>query len=129
MSRKRKLVSKEILRAAQRVAAEVDHEDHDEAVRVALEEAAPLIAKQVIQDYTRTYHVLGRVHWTRKNQSGWMLFPGITAYRTWAKEMRKLRPEVKTEYTYLSIPGPEYMLASSRAEAEYRLKQIKDELI
>lgn len=129
MSRKRKLVSKETLRAAQRVANEVDHEDHDEAVRVALEEAAPLIAEQVIQDYTRTYNVLGRVLWTRKNQSGWMLFPGITAYRTWAKEMRRLRPEVKTEYTYLSSPGPEYMLSNARSEAEYRAKQILDELI
>lgn len=35
-----------ILKAAQDVANEVDHEDHDEAVRVALEVAVPLILAQ-----------------------------------------------------------------------------------
>jgi len=39
-----------ILAEAQHVANEVDHEDHDEAVRVALELAAPLIAARALRD-------------------------------------------------------------------------------
>lgn len=67
--------------------------------------------------------VLGRVHWDAKHCSNWMLFPGITAFRTWARDLRKLRPEVKCEYNYLSIPGPEAILHSARQEAAYRAKQ------
>lgn len=70
--------------------------------------------------------VLGRVHWDDKHQTNWMLFDNITAFRTWSREMRKLRPEVKTEYAMLSIPGPASILHSAQQEAAYRQKQLKD---
>lgn len=123
----RKLVTKAILEAAQEVANEVDHEDHDEAVRVALDVAAPLIeAKLLSEERARlSSQVLGRVHWGPKNCTNWTLFPNITAYRTWAAAMRKARPEVKCEYAMLSIPGAAHLLGSAQAEQGYRAKQLE----
>jgi hypothetical protein len=131
MGTKRKLVSKKTLAAAQQEARRVHPEEEyrDEAVRAALEVAAPLIAKQVLRDHIDSHRILGRVIWDSKHRSNWMLFPGITAYREWSKEMRIARPEVTTEYAYLSTPGPENVLASARAEAEYRRKVALEELI
>ena len=43
-------VTPDILALAQAAANEVDHEDHDEAVRVALEAAAPLLMAQALED-------------------------------------------------------------------------------
>jgi hypothetical protein len=43
-------VTPEILAKAQDVANAVDHEDHDEAVRVALEAVTPLIAARALRD-------------------------------------------------------------------------------
>lgn len=130
MGVKKKLVSKKTLQAAQQEARRVHPEEEyrDEAVHAALEAAAPLIADQVIRDHVRTYNVLGRVNWSSRNRSNWMLFPGITAYRKWSKEMRELRPEVTTEYCLLSIPGPEQILAGTRSEAKYR-KEAASKLI
>lgn len=122
----RKLVTKAILQAAQ--AAGREHEEHDDAVEAALAVAAPLIAAKVEAEVkaARNSQVLGRAHWGPKNRTNWMLFDGITAYRTWAAELRKARPEVKCEYNYLSIPGPQAILHSAQAEAGYRAAQLED---
>jgi len=124
----RKLVTKATLQAAQDAANEVDHEDHDEAVRVALDVAAPLIEAKLLAEERdrRRGEVLGRAHWDAKHRTNWMLFEGITAYRTWARDLRKARPEVKCEYAMLSIPGPATLLAGAQAEAGYRATQLED---
>lgn len=44
------LVSQDILRLAQEAANDIDHEDHDEAVRVALDVAAPLLLRDARAD-------------------------------------------------------------------------------
>lgn len=69
--------------------------------------------------------VLGRVHWDDKHCTNWMLFDNITAFRTWSRELRKLQPEVRTEYAMLSIPGPSTILFNAEQQAEHRRRELK----
>ena len=47
--------------------------------------------------------VMGRLFWDPTHPSPWMSFPNITAYRNWAKDIRKARPGTKTEYAYYDM--------------------------
>lgn len=63
-----------------------------------------------------TQHVIGRIRWTENGTSPWVEFPSITAYRAWARDVRKARPGTKTEYEYFGHMSAEYLLESAREQ-------------
>lgn len=46
----------------------------------------------------RNAEVLGRLFWDASHPSPWVIFRNITEYRSWATNVRKVRPGTKTEY-------------------------------
>lgn len=47
--------------------------------------------------------IIGRFYWDKALEfpSPWLSFSTVTAYRVWAREVRKARPRTKTEYEYV----------------------------
>ena len=45
--------------------------------------------------------VVGRLFWDAEHPSPWVSFPHVTAYRRWARDVRRARPGTRTEYAYV----------------------------
>lgn len=62
---------------------------------------------------------VGRLFWVegRQNPSPWVSFPNVTAYRRWARDIRKALPGTKTEFHYVD--------AIHSAESLLRIAQTK----
>lgn len=70
--------------------------------------------------------VIGRLFWGpgKEHPSPWMSFTSLTAYRKWAREVRRARPGMKTEMAYLDlIWTAEAMLVEVQEEAAALAKE------
>ncbi len=49
--------------------------------------------------------LVGRLYWDADHPSPWVTFPHVTAYRRWARDVRRARPGTRTEYEMVETCG------------------------
>lgn len=68
------------------------------------EEAAEESTQAELRGTSIPARVVGRLYWNAVHPSPWVTFEDITAYRTWASEIRMAVPGTRTEYRYIDWP-------------------------
>lgn len=66
---------------------------------------------------TRSYMVVGRFYWDATHPTPWVSFRNITAYREWARGVRKALPGTKCEWNYVDLVHTSDSLLRAAQEA------------
>lgn len=71
----------------------------------------------------------GRLHWDAEHTSPWVQFRTMTEYRSWAADIRRVRPGTRTEYTWVGwVHSAGSLLQSAQHAAGLGIQDVPETL-